>query len=290
VLVDFAGASSSVVSSLIGQLGEHVVRHCFFVQATWLAVLLAGSAEAGVLLDESFNYNNGGLANNSGGNWSVYSGGGGNVLNVSGGAAIVAPGSSTREDALRSFTASNITTGSVYLSFNFKVNTAPTTGSEYFLGLFPATSIGDPRGKIFISQPATPASGRFRIALSNELGASAFTGNLTTGTQYVGLLAVDAATNSSRLWVGTDENLFAPNAPTLLDSTSVSAAVGLARLFLRQGNQAAASIAVDNIRVGTAFSDFVTTAVPEASSFLILGAMGAAVGARRAARRVYRAG
>jgi hypothetical protein len=55
VLVDFAGASSSVVSSLIGQLGEHVVRHCFFVQATWLAVLLAGSAEAGVLLDESFN-------------------------------------------------------------------------------------------------------------------------------------------------------------------------------------------------------------------------------------------
>jgi hypothetical protein len=257
-----------------------------------LAVVLAGSARASVLLDEPFNYNNGGLVSKSAGNWTAYASPGLNAVQVSNGAATVVHNKNAdSEDVARSFASSDITTGSLFLSFTFKVNTAPTTGSDNFLGILPAGTFAEPRGRVILSGPGTAGAGRFRIGLSNIGGAATVSsGDLTAGTQYVALLAVDAATNLSRMWVGTDMSAFTANAPLLSDPTPVPAPVGLASVFLRQGKAIALpnSMSIDNIRVGTAFSDFVTTAVPEASSFLILGAMGAAVGVGRAARRVYR--
>jgi hypothetical protein len=189
-----------------------------------------------------------------------------------------------REDVAREFAGADISSGSLYLSFSFTVTSAPTAGSEYFIGLIPEGAF-EPRGAVYLSAPATAGTGRFRLGLDQDgftggQPPSSLSNDLHAGTKYEALVRVDLASDTSSLWVGADINDFSEAAPTLTASGSVTTIPGLARIFLRQANQisAANSMTIDEIKVANAFSDLVVSAVPEASS-LAFGAVvaGAAV-------------
>jgi hypothetical protein len=237
---------------------------------------LSESALATVLLDEPFDYSNGSLVDNSGGNWTVVSGTVQPVTVVND--AVVGLGHGTgqggREDVVREFAGADISSGALYLSFSFTVTSAPTAGSEYFLGFIPEGAF-EPRGAVYLSAPATAGSGRFRLGLDQDgitggQPPSSLTNDLAADTTYQALLRVDVGSDTSSLWVGTDINDFSEGAPTLTASGSLGTIPGLARIFLRQGNQigVANSMTIDDVKVATAFSDLVVSAIPEASSFV----------------------
>lgn len=244
-------------------------------------------AHATILLTEPFSYADGALtagnagANVSGGNWTLLSGTT-TPLTISGGQLVgLSHGSGSREDAARAFSATDITTGTVFASFTLTVATAPTAGSDYFFALHPLANTNF-RGRIFLAAPAVAGS-TFRLGLENDSApATVFTPDLSTGTYSV-LLSVNAATNLSSLWVGADLSSFVEGAPTISDTVAPTTVNGVARVALRQGTgiTVANSVSVDDIRVADSFSD-ATSPVPEPSSLLCtLGGVGILCGFRR---------
>ncbi len=246
--------------------------------AALVATCLANSAAATVLMDEPFNYSNGGLVANSSGVWTAFSGGS-TFVQVNNGAVVGlshGSGSPSREDVVRDFNPAipaNVASGNIYLGFSFTVTTAPTAASAFFAGLAPTGNVTELRGLIFLEAPATPSTGGFRLGLENDgITASSHTGLLAANTPYYALLGIDAATNLSRLWVGTNKNTFVESAPTLVDSVAVDLVASLGRVFLRQASSITVpnAMTVDNVTVATTFSDIVT-AIPESPASLLCG-------------------
>jgi hypothetical protein len=244
------------------------------------------TASATVLLTESFTYTNGGLVANSGGNWTNLSGTG-TFLQVSGGEVSgIVHGSGSREDAVRIFTGTPLTTQG-FASFEFTVTTAPTAVQDYFFTFtYEASNF---RGRVFIAAPSSPDSSAFRIGISNVTTTAAnivFSSNLTINTTYS--IVVRAGANgviNSALWVGTDATAFLPGAPTIT-ATDVYGVETLSRVVIRQGGTVttANSANFDSLLVGTGFSD--VAPLPEPSAFAALAGVGALglVGLRRRRR------
>src|SRR5687767_8413600 len=87
--------------------------------------IITPPALATVLLDEPFNYPDGGLLANSGGNWTTFAGAS-QPLTVMNNAVVGlshGTGVPSREDLARAFAVADVTSGELYLSFSFTVNT-----------------------------------------------------------------------------------------------------------------------------------------------------------------------
>jgi hypothetical protein len=239
-----------------------------------LGIALLGNSfsQAAILLTEPFNYSNGGIVANSGGNWTNLSGTGTLQQVSSNTLAGLVHGAGSREDITRIFNTPNITTGTVYASFSFTVNTAPTAGSDYFFALN-GTLDSNFRGRVFLAAPATAGTGRFRLGLENDTATtSLFTPDFVNSSTYYALLSVNAATNLSSLWVGTDLQAFDNSFPTISDLVAPVTIAGVGRATFRQGGSitVANSMSFDNLVVATRFSEI----VPEPSTFVLAGVVG----------------
>jgi hypothetical protein len=227
---------------------------------------LCSSGYAAVLISDDFSYTNGGLVANSGGNWTNLSGTGTFLQVSSGEVAGLAHGSGSREDATRIFSAPAVSSGSVYSSFSFTVNTAPTAGTDYF---FAVHGLADSnfRGRVFLTVPTTAG---FRLGISNATATASFTGDLIVGTTYYAVVRASSTTGTNAaLWIGTSLSSIAALTESSPTATAADAftANSLGRAVLRQGGSITVgnSLDFDNLVIGTSFAD--VAPVPEPSSY-----------------------
>ncbi len=225
-----------------------------------LAAVAATTAQASVLANETFTYNNGNLVGNGG--WAAHSGAGSVPVQVTSGAAVLAQGSLTREDVNLGVTA--IGAGQTYYA-GFDLTNAGGNQTVYFAHFLQGASTF--RGRVFIT---AGSSGDFTVGLSDTatLNQTWATG-LTFGTTYRVVVSYDFDTGTNKLWVNP-----ATESSTSLTATG-TASTAVAGFALRQaaGNSVQT---IDNLIVATSFAE----AVPTPGSAALLG-IGGLIAMRR---------
>jgi hypothetical protein len=249
------------------------------------------SAHATLLFSEAFNYtsaNLGGNINPSTGNaWSsgssamtIQSGNltypglpdqGGNELQVAWGGGTA--GSIETQYA-------NQTSGNIYYSFLLDVTTAPGAQS-YLTSLNPGTST--PNGSsdaIALYFGTVSGGGSFKFGVRGGGASTAFTsGTFSLNTTYLVVLGYSniggAAANNLNLWVNPVlGNNSAPAADVSLTPTTVATAID--DVGFKVQSTPAGNFLVDNLLIGTQWSDVTPAGVPEPATFVFaaLGLLG----------------
>lgn len=243
-----------------------------------LVAILAttSSANATLLISDNFNYPDGGLVGKNptvGGTWTAHSGTGSVPIQVGGGKITLVQGGSTRED-VNSSLQGNISLGAggkLYASFDLTVaNPGVSISSSYFAHFLDGTD--NFASRISITAPTTSG---YQLVLSNNNSANATgvarTGDLLFGTTYTIVTTYDYDSAKGVMWINptleTDPSLSATDTP--YPSMTID---GYA---FRQGAGNTTQV-IDNVRVGTTFSDV----VPEPACLGLLG-MGAWLTGRR---------
>jgi hypothetical protein len=204
---------------------------------------------------------------------------------------------SSGQSAQLNFASGNLSTGTIYLGWDFTVATGDsiTTGDtiQAIAGFRSGTAASGafevsfgvfrPSGaaQTFSGAPSTTTS---QVAVGIFTGASlnAATNNLTEwtaalnrGTQYRAVLGLDLDNDEARLWI-------APASPAS-PSISIGSTAALRGVFFRQGGASHGSVTLDNLAVSQDFS-IAAAAVPEPGSFALLAGL-AATGMALAGRR-----
>ena len=257
---------------------------------SWVAVvgascLLLQSASANLLLQEGFNYT-AGTTLKSNDSWSQ----GGAACSItndpltyagladtspSGNAVSVVSGGAS--STVKSFNATAITSGTIYFSFLLSPTALPTANNE-LAALLPTGSTGpggsgDPLG-VYVG--AGGISGTYQIgARHNGSGASyANTAALTLGSTNFFVVAYtfnpNTADDSVSLWIDPTPGGSMPAANATMsggtDATSLQVVGFKAQTATTQGNWV-----FDTLRVGDTWADVTPIAVPEPSTFALLG-------------------
>jgi hypothetical protein len=193
-----------------------------------------------------------------------------------------------------------VSSGSVFYSLVLQATTVTginnTTTGAYFAGL---SSFGEGGGDL----PAPPANGNIgvRLAIRGDAGNSANfqVGLSNTVAQAVGNYASDSfaintpifviaeyrfdagGNDTGRLWLNPNPATFDPNV-TAASVTVSQADIGgpIGSFFLRQTGGLPNTVEVDEIRVGTAYTDV----VPEPTAVAAFGVLGASMLVRRQRR------
>ena len=248
------------------------------------SVMIAASADAAVLLSETFSYPDGNLNDVAPDpQWDIHSGAA--PQTVTGGRALI--NDANNGDHNRRF--STITSGAIFAGLNATVdpNDIPTSAAAdtnaYFFHLSDVTGAGAMgngfRGRVW-AVPGNEA-GKFRFALSTTSGvATAFSNDLDPGTDYRIVVSYDFATANSQLWINPADDAAAPTLTGTPEATAIAA--GLSAVALRGGNQNQGDVFVDNVVIADSFAD--ARQVPEPAGVTLVTLAGVALGARR--RRV----
>ena len=269
-------------------------RNLVLTVLSCLAVSLATSAHAALLVHETFNHSDGVLLGKTptpgpGGAWTAYSNGGSQPIQVNGGMAVLtqAAGSGGREDLSSSF-APQSATSTTYAAFDFRLPSStnltgeplglndssgdPLDGQGLYFAHFMHGSSSNFRGRTGIVQPSS--GGDFGLAI-NANGQNLGTGatwptDLSFDTTYRVVISYEAATGDSRLWLNpTDQS-----SPSILsDSDSIG---DLVQGFgLRQNTDYEGQQLIDNLCVAMTFNEALNC-VPEPASgaLLLMGAIG----------------
>ena len=255
----------------------------FFAPAVALGLAtLASSANAAMLVSETFSYADGTIVGNDppiGGTWTAFSGAGGTPVNVASGAAVAVQGSGSREDVGVPFEGGfAATTGTVlYAGFDLSI---PDPGAAitdvYFATFLAGTSSFDAR--VWVTAPTTSG---YRLAISNDnsitdADGEIRTGDLVFGTTYRVVTKYDYTAKSGTLWLNPVTEAspsFAATDPGFSDA--------IASYAIRQaaGNT---SQVIDNLYVSTTFVGAQTgVEIPEPASFALLTIAGLALASSR---------
>ncbi len=246
------------------------------------------SAQATVLLNETFTYADGALTNVAPANWFYHSGSGGaaNTLNAVGGQAFINQGDivTGRDDynspLSSTFNPTTDNTSKIYTSFEVTFNALPFNGGTWTNGSYFAHLKSSAANEFYARIGASTngaASGTFRLAIANETGWGATTPptylptDLSLGTTYRVVSLLDLLTDKSTLWV----NPVLESDPSVTASDAITYAAGSINAYaLRQGTSGSSAnqggpgaILLDNLVVGTSFFDV----VPEPSAFALAG-------------------
>ena len=225
------------------------------------AVFVIGlqSAQAVVVLADTFGYATGPIINATGSPWVTHSGNTSGQVDVSGG--IVNLTSAESEDVNAPLTGNPYTTGILTASFTVNFSALPSTAGAYFAHF---KDVGTGFRSRLVANTTGAASGRFRLGISNAGGSVATTTNVGTnlllGTIYSVAMTWNFDTNSSTLSIDGGPAVTASDTvifPNVLPITVTSFA-------LRQ-NAGIGTLTMDNLSV-----DY----IPEPSSAMLLGAMG----------------
>lgn len=215
----------------------------------------------GLVLGDTFTYDNGSVTTNSGGFWFTHSGGTGTtgqtqVLNGK-----VNLTSSQGEDVSAGFTnfLQSLNNGIVlYSSFKVNFSALPTgNGGDYFVNVRDG-GVNNLRMRVFAATNGA-APGTFRIAIANGgFTLATVPRDLNTNTTYLVLTRYNVDTAQSTVWVNPDSE--AAGGATASDSTTP---VTLYYFCLRQSG-GIGTLTLDDVKVGTQWSDVWEAMAPTA--------------------------
>jgi hypothetical protein len=212
-------------------------------------------AHAGSLMNETFTYPDGGLVANSGGNWTTHSGTG-DILVVSNAAVGLM---SNGADDNRLLSSARTATDKTYACFNLTIPSQTIVTNYIAHFMVNATTF---RSKVFVA----PSGSSFTLGLSvtaNQTGTppappappvgATWATDLNFGQTYKVAISYDAVGGVSEMWVDPLNE-----ASTKVTATDAAAAAGALTAFgLRQSNTngSAFTYTVDDLSVGTTFTD-----------------------------------
>jgi len=234
-----------------------------------LLAAAVGTAHAGTILGDDFNYSDGNLTQVSGGLWNPHNNAGGTPINVSGGQIRLLGTGSAEDDYAPLMGAPYMVadpSAALYSSYSLTIsNFLPTTSGTY-ISYFKGTNTGsypDYGARVWVSTcdglttlPLDP--GVFRIGVGNGITAHAGSGqihrNLSTNTIYKVVTRFVPSTGVATIWLDPGSEA---------DPGVIAGDLGTAErpnrfdvfAYALQQNTGAGTLYLDQLRVGTAFSD-----------------------------------
>jgi endonuclease/exonuclease/phosphatase family metal-dependent hydrolase len=231
-----------------------VIKVIFSSAVVFFLARLAGAA---LLLSDSFDYPDGGIVTNSGGKWLHHSGSTtGEVLVAS---SRVELDAANTEDVNALLAGgpydSTGTTNVFYASFTVRFTTLPGPSGAYFAH-FKDTSASGFAARVWALKDGAGAN-KFRLGISSTSTISATNPTeLSLNTDYLVVTRLAIGTSTARLWINPTNELDASVSTSESPSTFVVAAYAF-REATSEG-----VMTVDDLRVGTTFTDVVTNAPP----------------------------
>jgi hypothetical protein len=229
----------------------------------------AGIACAGTVLSDDFNYSDGNLTQVSGGLWSPHNNAGGTPINVGGGQIrLLGYGSAEDDNALLMGAPYRVAdpTVALYSSYSLTIsNVLPTTSGNY-ISYFKGTNTGaypDYGARVWVSAcdglttlPLDP--GVFRIGVGNGISAHAGSGqinrDLFTNTAYTVVTRFVPSTGVATIWLDPssegDPGVIARDLGTAERPNRFDVFA-----YALHQNTGAGTLYLDQLRIGTAFSD-----------------------------------
>jgi hypothetical protein len=230
-----------------------IVKKIVFCIATFLlSAILSGAAP---LLNDSFNYPDGSLVTAAGSPWTTYNGTSGQIKVISGRMFLSKANTEDVHTALAGQPYASTSGAILYVSFKINYTNLPSSAGSYFAE-FKDGGTGF-RARIF-AQTAGAASGAFRIGIANAGSSpSAFNADLQTNTDYTIVARLAVSNVVSTLWLN-------PTAETNagVTATDTTSALTITSYGFREDGSSGTigNFFVDDLRVGTTFSDVVTNA------------------------------
>ncbi len=217
-----------------------------------VAMSVATMSKAAVILDEPFTYADGALTNVST-IWTNHSGTSG-PLAVSGGKAVV--NQANGFDVNSGLVGAPYNGPTIYFSFKVSLSTLPSA-VQYFLHLKDSGTVNY-RGKVFAVTTGAGA-GKYRFGISRG-GNTPVTIplDLDLNTEYFLVVRYNSGTPDSTLWLNPNSEGAVNDRADGIDATS---AVEIRAIALRQ-NSGEGVLAIDDLKVGTAFTDVVAGGNP----------------------------
>ncbi len=221
--------------------------------------LAANLVNAGIILQESFDYPDGSSLTNANPIWQIHSGT--NQLSVQGGAAWIAGSSTVGADVNATLTnfpyAATGAVAAVYAKFTVDLSSLPTA-TEYFAHFYPATF----NGRVYaVTAGADPGNYFLAVANGNNIVTN-FPLQLTPGTPNTVVVRQVPAIGLATLWVNpvneTSTSVINSNSPVTSSITGYA---------LRQANNQGV-ILLDNLIVGTSFADVIPSSAGQNPPFV----------------------
>jgi hypothetical protein len=225
---------------------------------TYLIPLLAAlaavpSARAALVLDEPFAYADGPLTTVSSGSWSNHSG---TALQVDVASEKVNLSQAETEDVARGLSGAPYNGPLLYASFVVNFSALPLAGAGTYFAHFKDDGISNLRCRAFATVTGA-ASGMFRVGVANSTGTAVIIPkDLMLGTDYTLVMRLNSGTGASTLWFNPGSEAATTDRA---DATDTVTAVGITTFALRQSNAGGGMgvLTLDNLKVGTAFTDVV---------------------------------
>ena len=217
-----------------------------------ISVLLFGTVNAAVILNEAFNYIDGPLTTTSGGIWVNHSGTALQLDVASGKAKLT---QSETEDVSAFLSGRPYSSGNLYASLVINLASRPSGAGGYFAHL-KDDGTSNFRARIFVTTNGAGA-GSFRVGIANSTNTvTAIPTDLTVGQDYTLVLRYDTAETTSTLWINPASESAATDRADAAKDTTVAA--GITAFALRQSLSSGAgmgTLTVDDLKVGTSFGD-----------------------------------
>jgi hypothetical protein len=220
----------------------------------------AAVSQAAIIIQENFDYGNGGLNGQTGGSgWSSHSWFQ-TTTNVSGGVA----GGGGDSSARHNFNTSLGTTGTIWVRFDWGNSVAPQENGSYGGLTFYQTQADLDVNERFLIGNTWPGSGHDVWRMTNS-GATTI---LNHSGMKSGLAKLDLAAGTASLWVrATGTTIDVSDTPDATSSGLALTNLGGIRINGSSGNSASQSF--DNLIIGTTLLD--VNAIPEPSAALLGG-------------------
>ncbi|MBI2925962.1 MAG: hypothetical protein HYY24_09685 [Verrucomicrobia bacterium] len=206
-----------------------------------------------LLLSESFGYPDGAIVGAAGSPWAVHSGTTG-PANVVGGMLELTQ--LDGEDIHVLFAGANVPV--LYASFPVNFSELPG-GTGNYLAHFRGTTATSFRGRLFVSTTdAAPGSFRFAIANGANTAAAALATDLSLNTPHLVVLRYEVTTATTTLWL--DPAAESDASVTAADSATPATMTSFAFRQPASSTAGIGTLLVDDLRIGTAFTDVVGSA------------------------------
>jgi endonuclease/exonuclease/phosphatase family metal-dependent hydrolase len=209
---------------------------------------------ASLILSDNFDYPDGALVTQTGSPWTTSSGITGQVAVVSGRVFLSKTNTEDVQAHLSGQPYGSTAGAILYASFTLNCATLPSSAGDYFADFKnDATTF---RGRIFV-QTSGAGPGAYRLGVANGSGtvSAIYNSDLQPGINYTVVIRLGVSNAVSTLWIN-------PSAETNAGVTAIDSISGasITAFGFREGGSAMGNLFVDNLLVGTTFSDVVTNA------------------------------